>query len=155
MNRASRGLATLLLIAAVPAAAQEAALPWLSGRWQGPGTMFGNPSEAVLEVSPTTTGFDLHYRAGRFEGRAAYRPIGDGRWQASWSDNRGVSFPIAAVADGQMLTSDWGSAETERGRTVYRLLEDGSLELVDTVATQGGGTREFARHRLVRANSAE
>ena len=156
MNRASSGLAALFLVAAAPAPAQEAgALPWLSGRWQGSGTMFGNPSEAVLEVSPTTTGFDLHYRAGRFEGRAVYRPLGGGRWQASWSDNRGVSFPIAAVADGQMLTSDWGSAETERGRTVYRLLEDGSLELVDTVATPGGGSGEFARHRLVRANSAE
>lgn len=155
--RVLRGVAAaMFLLGAAPVAAQEAgALPWLSGRWQGPGTMFGNPSEAVLEVSPTTTGFDLRYRAGRFEGRAAYRPIGGGRWQASWTDNRGVSFPIAAIADGQVLTSDWGSAETERGRTVYRLLEDGSLELVDTVATQGGETREFARHRLVRANSAE
>lgn len=154
--RVLKGLAAaMVLFGTAPAVAQEQALPWLSGRWQGPGTMFGNPSEAVLEVSPTTTGFDLHYRAGRFEGRAAYRPLGGGRWRASWSDNRGVSFPIAAVADARTLTADWGSAETERGRTVYRLLEDGSLELVDTVAAQGGETREFARHRLVRANSAE
>lgn len=153
-GRHVHGLLALVLVAA-PAMAQEQALPWLNGRWQGNGTMFGNPSEAVLEVSPTTTGFDLHYRAGPFEGRAVYRLLGGGRWQASWSDNRGVTFPIAAVADGHTLTADWGSAETERGRTVYRRLEEGGLELVDMVVTPDGGTREFARHRLVRTNSAE
>jgi hypothetical protein len=149
-------LAAPLILLAAPAAAQEAGpLAWLGGSWRGTGTMFGNPSEAVLEVAPAGDGFDLRYRAGRFEGRAAYRPAGDGRWRADWSDNRGVAFPIAAVAAERTLAADWGSAETERGRTVYRLLSDGRLELVDTVVTAGGGMREFARHTLVRANATE
>ncbi len=152
MSRVFELLAAPLILLAAPAVAQgEAALPWLVGSWQGSGTMFGNASEATLDVHPTAEGFDLRYRAGRFEGRAAYRPLGAGRWQASWSDNRGVSFPIAATVDGQTLTADWGSAETERGRTVYRLMPDGRLEVTDTVATQGGGSREFARHVLARA----
>lgn len=152
--KALSGLAVAaVLLGTAPAVAQEMAAPsWLSGSWRGAGTMFGNASEAVLDVSPTTTGFDLHYRAGRFEGRAAYRPLGGGRWQATWSDNRGISFPIAAMVEGRTLAADWGSAETERGRTVYRLLDDGSLELVDTVATGDGGMREFARHLMTRVD---
>ena len=45
-----------------------------------------------------------------------------------------------------MLTADWGSAETERGRTIYRLLPDGRLEVTDNA-----GGREFARHVMSRA----
>ncbi len=78
-----------------------------------------------------------------------------GRWRATWFDNRGVSFAIAADLAGRTLTSDWGSAETERGRTVYRLLDDGRLEVADTVIPRDGEARLFARHMLTRANPTE
>ncbi|MBX3561248.1 MAG: hypothetical protein KF780_05490 [Sphingomonas sp.] len=119
--------------------------------------MLGNASEAVLEVRPALGGrfLEFSYRAGRFEGRAFYRPDGEGRWRATWFDNRGISFGIAAVLAERTLTSDWGSAETERGRTVYRMLDDGRLEVVDTVTAHDGQAREFARHILSRASSTE
>lgn len=145
--------AALLLLAAMagPAAASDgpSGLAWLEGRWRGTGTMFGRASEATLEIRPALGGrfTEFSYRAGPFEGRAFYRPVADGRWQASWFDNRGVSFPIQAVLSGQALTSDWGSAETERGRTVYRLLPDGRLEVTDSA-----GGRVFASHVLRRAD---
>jgi hypothetical protein len=145
--------AALLLLCVLagpaPAADGPGALHWLEGRWRGTGTMFGRASEAMLEIRPALGGrfMEFSYRAGRFEGRAFYRPVADGRWQATWFDNRGISFPIAAVLAGQMLTSDWGSAETERGRTVYRLLPDGRLEVIDSAAG-----RVFASHVLARAD---
>jgi hypothetical protein len=149
----ARPWAALLLVCAMagPALASDgpSALAWLEGRWRGTGTMFGNASEAVLEIRPALNGrfIEFSYRAGRFEGRAFYRPVADGRWQATWFDNRGVTFPIAAVLAGQALTSDWGSEETERGRTIYRLLPDGRLELTDSA-----GGRVFASHILSRAD---
>lgn len=152
-------IALLLAVLAVPAAAQGGTEPlaWLTGTWRGAGTMFGAASEATLDVRPALGGrfLEFSYRAGRFEGRAFYRPAENGRWQATWFDNRGVSFAIDAGLAERTLTSDWGSAETERGRTVYRLLDDGRLEVVDTVAASGGQTREFARHTLTRANPTE
>ena len=154
MIRAARLLAALLLVAALPAAAQDvAALSWLTGSWRGPGTMFGNASEAVLEIRPALGGrfLELSYRAGGFEGRAFYRPDGAAHWRATWFDNRGTVFPIEAQLDGRVLTADWGSAETERGRTVYRLAEDGTLEVSDSVAMADGSRRDFARHRLRRS----
>lgn len=150
MIRASSLLAAAALVAAAPAPAQDvAALAWLQGVWQGAGTAFGRPSEARLEIRPALGGrfLELSYRAGTFEGRAFYRFAGEGRWRATWFDNRGITFPIEAVAAEQLLTTDWGSSETERGHTTYRLLPDGRLEVID----QAGG-RTFASHVLTRAN---
>jgi len=146
-----------LTCAPVPAAAQPAAdisgLSWIVGGWRGAGTMFGRPSDAVLEIRPALGGrfLELSYRAGGFEGRAFYAPAGGGRWQARWFDNRGVSFAIEANAADRTLTSDWGSEGTERGRTVYRLSDDGRLEVSDSVL-RDGALRPFASHSLSRAN---
>ncbi len=151
----ARLIALLLLIAAVPAAAQDVSgLSWLAGSWRGAGTMFGNASEAALDVRPTLGGrfVEFSWRAGGFEGRAFYRPAAEGRWQASWFDNRGVTFPIAAVAGERTLTADWGTAETERGRTVYRLAADGRLTVTDSVLRPDGAYRDFASHVLARAD---
>ncbi len=142
--------ALALSVAQVPSPAPAqgmAELAWLQGSWRGPGTMFGQPSEARLEVRPTLGDrfLEFSYRAGGFEGRAFYQSVGEGHWTAAWFDNRGVSFPIAAVAAGQTLTSDWGSVETEQGSTVYRLRPDGRLEVTDRA-----GARIFASHLLTR-----
>ena len=128
-------------------------LAWLQGRWRGPGATMGNADEAVLEVRSALGGTftEFSYRAGRFEGRAFYRRVEAGRWTAIWFDNRGVSFGIEASADGQSLTSDWGSDETERGRTVYSLAADGRLSVYDMVRGRDGSWRAFARHVLTRA----
>lgn len=145
-------LAMLLLIVPVGADAQEpdGKLDWLMGRWAGAGTSFGAASEASLEVTPALDGafVELRYLATKpasFEGRAFYKENSGGGWEARWFDSRGVTWPIRATLSGTTLTSDWGTADTERGRTVYRRLEDGRLEAVDTVLQQDGRWREFAR----------
>jgi hypothetical protein len=147
--------ALLLALAAAPGAAQDAAgLAWLTGTWRGSGTMFGAASEARLEIRPVLGGrfVELSYHAGGFEGRAFYRAAGEGRWRAHWFDNRGTTFGIEAVAGGRTLTADWGSTETERGRTAYRLADDGRLHLTDSVLRPDGSYRQFASHILTRAD---
>jgi len=155
-------LAALLLAAAPqPAHAQQAPiaqapaapLAWLSGRWRGPGATMGRADEAMLEIRPVLGGafLEFSYRAGPFEGRAFYRQAEGANWRATWFDSRGVSFGISAAAEGHVLTSDWGSPETERGRTVYRLADDGRLHVIDEVRRPDGSYREFARHILSRA----
>lgn len=156
-----RALLAAALLCAGPAAAQApgqaqaarvAALDWLAGSWRGSGTMFGNRSEAALTVRPVLGGrfLEFSYSAGPFEGRAFYHPVAEAEWRASWFDNRGVTFPITARVERQQLISDWGSAETERGRTVYRLGPDG-LHVIDSVRRPDGSYRDFATHILTRA----
>jgi hypothetical protein len=142
--------ALVLAVTQAPAAAPEAgSLAWLHSNWQGSGTMFGRPSQARLEIRPTLGGrfIELNWRASGFEGRAFYSTVSPGRWCAIWFDNRGISFAIDATLSGRTLTGDWGSAETERGRTIYRLLPDSRLEVTDTA-----GGRGFASHILARAD---
>lgn len=160
---ARRLLAAALLLAAPAADAQQpvppamaspsAVMSWIIGEWRGSGTMFGASSEAVLIVRPVLNGrfIEFSYRAGRFEGRAFYGPTPGGGWRAQWFDNRGVTFPIVAHEIERSLTSDWGSAETEEGRTVYRLARDGRLHIADSVR-RDGTWREFASHILTRAD---
>lgn len=159
--RTAAALLLLTLAAPLPALAQPspgrehsaAALTWLTGSWAGPGQTMGNADQARLEIRPVLGGrfLEFSYRAGPFEGRAFYRPAPDGTWQAQWFDNRGITFPIAARATPRALTADWGSAETESGRTVYRLAEDGRLHVTDSVRRPDGSYREFAAHILTRA----
>jgi hypothetical protein len=150
-------LALALTGAAVPAAAQPAqdvaGLSWLVGSWLGTGTMLGRPSQAELVIRPVLGGrfLELSYRAGGFEGRAFYHSVGTGRWQANWFDNRGVRFAIEATAADRTLTADWGSPETEQGRTVYRLADDGRLHVSDSVQ-RDGALRPFASYTLIRAD---
>ncbi len=158
----ARPLIAAALLAALPAAAQPQSAPpvqqrpapldWLAGSWRGAGTMMGRASEASLTVRPALAGrwLEFSYRAGPFEGRAFYRARDDVRYRATWFDNRGISFDIEGIVEGQTLTSNWGNADTERGRTVYRLVEDGRLHLTDSVLRPDGQYREFASHVLSR-----
>ena len=138
-----------------PAQAQQSleTLSWLVGEWRGTGTMFGHPSEATLSVRPVLGGrfLELNYRAGPFEGRALYRFVSGGQWRAQWFDNRGATFPIEAREIERSLTSDWGSAETEQGRTVYLLRDNGRLLVTDSIR-RDGGYREFASHIFEKAD---
>ena len=154
MIRALNGIAAAAIFAAAPVAAQDArTLDWLLGDWRGTGTMFGNPSEATLSVRPVLGGrfLELNYRAGAFEGRALYHFVDGGRWRAQWFDNRGATFAIEAFQIERSLRSEWGSAETEQGRTVYYLGQDGRLRVTDSVR-RDGTYRDFASHVLTRAN---
>jgi len=150
-------LALLLLIVPIGAGAQKAAgkLDWLMGRWAGTGTSFGAASEARLEVAPALDRafVELRYnliKPASFEGRAFYREDSGGGWEGRWFDSRGVTWPIGASLFETTLTSNWGTADTERGRTTYRLLRDGRLEIVDTVLEKDGRQREFARQIFTR-----
>ena len=156
-------LLPLLCALTAPATAQQsersAGLDWLVGSWKGGGTHSGRPSEASLDARPAIGGkfLELRYRVEirpprpfTFEGRAFYRPGEGGGWKGDWFDSRGIVMPITAAATGTTLTSDWGNAQTERGRTLYRLLADGRLEITDTVVGRDGTSREFARQTLKR-----
>jgi hypothetical protein len=50
------------------------------------------------------------------------------------------------LLEGSALTALWG----ERGKTVYRLLETGELEVTDSVKRPDGSWAEFGRSTLKR-----
>ena len=58
--------------------------------------------------------------------------------------------PLTGTVAGSSLTTQWGEAATEEGRTTYRLDPDGDLSVTDEVLGRNGQWRVFAHHDLTR-----
>jgi len=152
-------LAGLPTLAEAPAAA--AFLERLAGEWKGAGEVSGMAAdmhmrwEQVLDgkfhrlsMENLMTGQDgktWHFKADAF-----YRVQKDGSIAGHWFDSRGISLPLAGLADGDAMTIDWGNeASAERGRSTYRLAAD-TLEVTDEVYGKDGTFTAFGRTRLTR-----
>lgn len=158
-------LAALLLGFAMAAAATAEdsaagrALAALVGDWQGTGTTSEMPSkqrlqwERVLDGKFVRLTLDNRLTAPdasewHFQAQAYYKVSADGSIAGTWFDSRGFTFPLTGVADDAgALTIDWGSDETERGRSTYRIA-DGRLEITDEVQGKDGTLRVFGRSTL-------
>jgi hypothetical protein len=137
------------------AASSASLLTMLAGAWIGSGTVQAREAHVELRVEPVLGGrfarlvwSNLGGKDGRelFEGLAIYEQQPDGTLAASWWDSQGARHSVRATADAAALTALWG----ERGRTVYRLLSTGELEVTDSLKQADGGWREFGRTTLRR-----
>jgi hypothetical protein len=161
--------AGLMGAAAWTAAPQNPPAPSLAtalvGEWRGTGVVTGRQSQVSMAWSLDLGGTFLHLRfrnamaagGGRpaevFEGRGYYRLSGSSSPAAigTWIDSRGLILPVTVSFTSDTMTSDWGSASTERGRTVYRLVGDDRLEVTDFVQGADGQYRQFGLTAVARA----
>jgi hypothetical protein len=159
-------IAVALLVLLFPshrleASPDDAFLNRFQGTWEGDGKAFGMPArlhmkwEWVLErkflhlilKTETQTGSG---QIQAFQGRAYYRPTGEGKYEGGWFDTRGESFPIKGNSEGDTLTVLWGAPRSEQGKSTYRFLEAGKLEVVDSVKQKDGTWKEFGRFVAIR-----
>jgi len=138
-----------------PAARAESFLRTLAGGWIGTGTVNQREAHVELAVEPVLGGRFVRLnwvnnggKDGRdlFEGLALYGELPDGSFAATWWDSQGARHAVTATAEGSALTALWG----ERGRTVYRLLESGALEVTDSLKQSDGSWSEFGKSTLKR-----
>lgn len=132
----------------------------LEGNWRGTGKVNGMESTLTMRWERALGGkfWQLTFRNEMkspqgvfpFEGAAMYQSDKKGAITGSWFDSRGVKFGISSVADADSLTSNWGSAETEQGRTVYKLTGADTMEVVDSVKGKDGTYKEFGRSEFKR-----
>jgi hypothetical protein len=167
MSAGMRRLAALLLGLAIagPALAEESAsaraLNALVGDWQGTGTTSDMPSKQRLHWETVLGGKFVRLtldnrmqtpdgKEWQFQAQALYRVLPDGTIAGTWFDSRGYTFPLNGRADDSgVLTIDWGSDDTERGLSRYRI-RDGRLEVTDEVQDKDGTIRVFGRSTLER-----
>ncbi|HUF05120.1 MAG TPA: nuclear transport factor 2 family protein [Aridibacter sp.] len=151
-------LSTLILLTFTAAAfSQASVLDRLYGTWDGTGKVNGRESAVKMTWEPVHGG--KHYRLDfrnemeggfLFEGTALYSLSKDGGYTGLWVDSTGASRPIKAGFADDALTSNWGTPETEEGKTEYRLTGNDSMLVVDSVRTKDGW-REFGRVEYKRA----
>lgn len=139
-----------------PPAQPETFLKQLEGHWQGEGKTLGMPARLRLSCEWVWKNKFLRLtiknemtspngQAQVFEGLAYYKAVSDGKYEATWFDSRGMSFPIKAVTEGNALIAFWGSPDKEQGKSIYRMLEPGKLEVIDEVRQKDGAWKEFGR----------
>jgi hypothetical protein len=155
---------TAILFAIVtPAMGQgEKSIRNFEGTWVGSGKSMGMTSsmqlkwEWVLDQKflRLTLNNEMQSSGGQkqnFAGHAYYQPSTAGdKFTAQWFDSRGISFPITGSFDGTTLTSDWGSPDKEEGRSIYKLIDAETMEVVDSVKLKDGTWREFGRATVKR-----
>ena len=156
----------LLWIACLPAAfAQESPAAGffarIAGDWQGTGEVRGMASVQKMAWQPVLDGsflrltFDNCMTAAdgkewQFQAHGYYRVRDDGTITGLWFDSRGVSFLLSGAVDaGGTMTIQWGTDDTERGRSSYRIEAD-ELQVTDEVLSREGEWRVFGRTRLTR-----
>lgn len=158
-------LLPLLYFAEASAQSQgDAFLKRFQGTWQGEGKAFGMPArlhlkwdwvlgDKFLRLSLRNEMRNAKGQTQVFEGHAYYRPVGSEKgtkYEARWFDSRGTSFQIQAHSEGESLIAFWGSPDQEEGKSVYRLVEPGKLEVIDAVRQKDGSWKEFGRFLLQR-----
>lgn len=132
------------------------------GAWSARGKAFGMPADITMNWEPGLQNkfLQLSYRmemrdsSGRvqtFEGKAYYQPTGTpGQYQATWFDSAGEMHPVQATYDGQTLTANWGTPATKTGKTLYRFVDDNTLEIVDYIQAKDGSWKEFNRNTVLK-----
>jgi hypothetical protein len=145
-------------------ATAEHPLEYLHGSWEGSGRTSGMASSVRFTWGPALGGkyttLQIHNRMSGsegqqflFEGIAYYQLAGDAdddSLEGVWVDNRGDILPLRATLASGVLTAHWGNEETETGRSQYRLLDDGTLEAIDSVMNDAGEWQEFGHAILAR-----
>jgi len=122
------------------------------GSWLGKGKLMGAEAEFLmtwewtLEHKFVKLTFQNKIRRSEgmdrlFKEHAFYKPEETGHFSGTWFDSRGMVLPLIAKIELDTLTTNWGSPDTEEGRTVYRLLDQNKIEVEDFVLKNGKWSR--------------
>jgi hypothetical protein len=162
-RRKALAIAFLLLLSISSTATSQTNqfLARLEGNWQGDGKAFGMGArqqikwewvlqKKFLRLAIKNEMSTANGQTRIFEGQALYQATAADKFEAHWFDSRGVSFPIKAHLEGDSLVALWGSPDKEEGKSIYRLIDDATLEVIDTVKQKDGTWREFGRGTLKR-----
>lgn len=113
-----------------------------SGSWKGTGILLGSEAEFDMKWNweLNSSFLKLEFQNKRtsdsgeeliLKSHAYYQPQGDSLFEGTWFDSRGVTFPVRGVLKDSTFTVDWGSPETEQGKTIYTLASDMEIEVAD------------------------
>jgi len=81
-----------------------------------------------------------------FDGKAFFKLTNTpGHYSANWMDSTGDAFPLEARYDGRELTVQWRNTARLEGKTVYRFLDQQTIELTDFRKQDDGTWKVFDR----------
>lgn len=135
----------------------------LTGRWQGSGEVSGMSASIELQFRPAFGGRGYHLtfdnrmrgkddKVWPFAAEALYLCDAQGACRGHWYDSRGMVLPLKANTASDRLVVEWGDADTERGRTTYRVDGDG-IAITDEVLSKDGVWKVFGQTTAARTTA--
>ena len=115
-------------------------------KWEGSGELLKSTASFQMDWRPILDGkfYELSFQNQRdeskeyiFRSKGIYRPGGDGNFTGTWFDVRGYSFSLKGKFTENELTVCWGNPETEVGKTIYSIKDDGTVSVIDYILEDG------------------
>lgn len=120
----------------------------IEGIWKGNGNLFGK--EAQFEMTWEKTLNDKFFKLSfsneftdnkgairSLKSQAFYKIIDNKEFEGYWFDSRGLILPLKASFTDSELTVFWGDDTTEKGKTVYTINDDKTIDVTDYVSIKG------------------
>jgi hypothetical protein len=57
--------------------------------------------------------------------------------QGSWFDSRGTMLPLVLKFENDELIVNWGDEDTEKGKTIYKIIDEDKIEVEDYFLKDG------------------
>lgn len=161
-----RGLIAAALLSCCAAASAQG--PWFepfAGTWSGTGRYLGNDTQYELAFAPALDGhfvrICVRYRwrdakgaDATFAGEALYPAQAASALRGAWFDSENHHYATTAwLETPQAMVVHWGDGGSLRGRTEYRVLPGGELQVGDSFSKDGQWV-QFSSARLKRASGA-
>lgn len=113
----------------------------IMGPWEGKGTLFGTDAtfkmhwETALNDKFLRLSFQNAFvdKSGTQRVMKANAYYNLGKKEGYWFDSRGLMLPLTLEPDVQSLIVLWGDESSERGKTIYTLLDKERLSVEDYV----------------------
>jgi len=138
----------ILIMFSTPVLCEDVFDKLSSKNWQGKGTLMGAPASFEMSWKEVLNGQFMHLHFNNkvllknnktytFNAHAYYKIINENEVQGSWFDSRGTTFPLTGKIESNQLTINWGSVDTEQGRTIYQTKIKETVEVIDFVLKDG------------------
>ncbi|MGK7397317.1 MAG: VOC family protein [Candidatus Cyclobacteriaceae bacterium M3_2C_046] len=142
--------------------AQNLIIEKMVGTWEGKGNLQGTEASFQMSWEKALDGkfVRLSFVSKRkidstrnvlFKASAMYKPQGE-NWIGTWYDSRGMVLPLLAKITGLELVVVWGEEQSEKGRTIYRIISPNEMEVTDFVLVKDE-YKKFAEAKYKKLNS--
>lgn len=113
-----------------------------TGPWKGSGTLLGSEAEFMMNWQSVLENqfLKLEFQNKRtsdngdeliLTSHAYYQIKSDSLFKGTWFDSRGITFPVRGILKDSTFTVNWGSPETEQGKTIYTLTSEAEVTVTD------------------------
>jgi len=132
----------------------------LMGQWNAKGKVLNVPAEISLRAEPDLQfqylkfiyHVDMHPNDSTikvFERTSVYRPAEKDHYKGTWYDTDGGIAIVTPSIQNNSLTAEWGIGTTSSGKTIYRFVDDNTLEITELIK-QNGTWKEVDKNILQR-----